>query len=125
MPTLATTLSPSGIAVTAVAPGLADTPASRMVAAVGQIEAAVAGQALSRPLTPDDAAHTVAFLASEAAEALTGQRLCSRRRSHYALRGAQCLMPKPGVGYIGGPQERETLMPRLRRLSFEAAYPIL
>ncbi len=75
MRTLAATLGPDGIAVTAIAPGLTDTPASRSVAAVGQIEAAVAGQAMKRPLSPDDAAHAVAFLASDLAEALTGQVL--------------------------------------------------
>jgi 3-oxoacyl-[acyl-carrier protein] reductase len=36
----------------------------------------VAHQAVPRPLVPGDVAGTVAFLASDAAGALTGQTLC-------------------------------------------------
>lgn len=75
MRTLAVTLSPQRIAVTAVAPGLTDTPGSRSVNDSGQIDAVVAQQVMKRPLTPEDTAHAVAFLASDGAEALTGQVL--------------------------------------------------
>ncbi|GGP67321.1 SDR family NAD(P)-dependent oxidoreductase [Saccharothrix coeruleofusca] len=73
--TLAVDLGGDGIAVTAVAPGLTDTPIARSVNDAGQIEAVVATQAMKRPLTPEDTAHTVAFLASDGAQALTGQVL--------------------------------------------------
>ncbi|GAA0904691.1 SDR family NAD(P)-dependent oxidoreductase [Pseudonocardia zijingensis] len=75
MRTLAVDLGPAGIAVTAVAPGLTDTPIARSVNDPGQIEAVVATQALKRPLVPEDTANAVAFLASDGAEALTGQVL--------------------------------------------------
>lgn len=73
--TLAVDLGPHGISVTAVAAGLTDTPASRQVNQDGQIEAVVGSQAIKRPLVPADTASTVAFLASDGAEALTGQVL--------------------------------------------------
>jgi NAD(P)-dependent dehydrogenase (short-subunit alcohol dehydrogenase family) len=72
---LARALGPDGIAVTAVAPGLTDTPGSRTVNTDADFDAAVGRQALKRRLTPDDVAATVAFLASEGAAALTGQVL--------------------------------------------------
>lgn len=73
--TLAVDLGPQGIGVTAVAPGLTDTPASRQVNQDGQIEDVVGSQAMKRPLVAADTASTVAFLASAGAEALTGQVL--------------------------------------------------
>lgn len=73
MRTLALELGPHGIGVTAVAPGLTDTPASRAVNRNGEIEAVVETQAMKRPLVPEDTARIVAFLCSEAAEPLTGQ----------------------------------------------------
>jgi NAD(P)-dependent dehydrogenase (short-subunit alcohol dehydrogenase family) len=76
MRTLAVTLGPDGIAVTAVAPGLTDTPGSRTVNGDGQFDAAVEDQALKRRLTPADTAAAVAFLASDGAAAMTGQVLC-------------------------------------------------
>jgi NAD(P)-dependent dehydrogenase (short-subunit alcohol dehydrogenase family) len=76
MRTLARALGPDGIAVTAVAPGLTDTPASRTVNTDAQFDAVVHRQALTRRLTPADTAAAVAFLASDAAAALTGQALC-------------------------------------------------
>jgi NAD(P)-dependent dehydrogenase (short-subunit alcohol dehydrogenase family) len=75
MRTLAVDLGGDGIAVTAVAPGLTDTPIARSVNDPGQIEAVVATQAMKRALVPEDTAHAVAFLASDGAEALTGQVL--------------------------------------------------
>jgi len=77
MRSLAHALGPDGIAVTAVAPGLTDTPGSRTVNTEEQFDAAVARQALNRRLTPDDTAAAVAFLASTGGAALTGQVLCA------------------------------------------------
>ncbi|MCS7478027.1 SDR family NAD(P)-dependent oxidoreductase [Umezawaea endophytica] len=75
MRALAVELGGDGIAVTAVAPGLTDTPIARGVNHDGQFEAVVANQAMKRPLVPEDTAHAVAFLASAGAQALTGQVL--------------------------------------------------
>ena len=77
MRTLAVSLGPAGIAVSAVAPGLTETPASRVVNTDEQFDAAVERQALKRRLTPDDTAAAVAYLASDAAAAMTGQVLCA------------------------------------------------
>jgi NAD(P)-dependent dehydrogenase (short-subunit alcohol dehydrogenase family) len=76
MRTLAATLGTDGIAVSAVAPGLTDTPGSRTVNSDEQFDATVDRQALKRRLTPDDTAATVTYLASDAAAAMTGQVLC-------------------------------------------------
>lgn len=73
--TLAVELGADGIAVTAVAPGLTDTPIARSVNEAAQFDAVVATQAMKRRLIPEDTANAVAFLASEGAEALTGQVL--------------------------------------------------
>ena len=75
MRTLAVGLGPRNIAVSAVAPGLTDTPASRAVNQDGEIEAVVKEQVIRRPLVPADTANVVAFLASDGAEALAGQVL--------------------------------------------------
>jgi 3-oxoacyl-[acyl-carrier protein] reductase len=77
MRTLAATLGADGIAVSAVAPGLTDTPASRTVNTDEQFDATVDRQALKRRLTPDDTAAAVAYLVSDAAAAMTGQVLCA------------------------------------------------
>jgi NAD(P)-dependent dehydrogenase (short-subunit alcohol dehydrogenase family) len=77
MRTLAVTLGPDGIAVSAVAPGLTDTPGSRTVNTDEQFEAAVNNQALKRRLTSQDSAAAVAFLASDGDAAMTGQVLCA------------------------------------------------
>ena len=63
--------------MTAVAPGLTDTPGSRTANTDIQFDAVVDRQAHKRRLTPADTAATVAFLASDAAAALTGQALCA------------------------------------------------
>jgi NAD(P)-dependent dehydrogenase (short-subunit alcohol dehydrogenase family) len=52
MRTLAVTLGADGIAVSAVAPGLTDTPSSRVVNTDEQFDATVDRQALKRRLTP-------------------------------------------------------------------------
>jgi 3-oxoacyl-[acyl-carrier protein] reductase len=77
MRTLAVSLGADGIAVSAVAPGLTDTPASRVVNTDEQFDATVERQALKRRLTPDDTAAAVAYLASAGAAAMTGQVLCA------------------------------------------------
>ena len=74
---LAVGLGPAGIAVSAVAPGLTDTPAARTVNTDEQFDATVERQALRRRLTPEDTAAAVAFLASDGAAAMTGQVLCA------------------------------------------------
>jgi NAD(P)-dependent dehydrogenase (short-subunit alcohol dehydrogenase family) len=73
--TLAHELGPDGIAVTAVAPGLTDTPAAREGMPSSAFDAVRDRQALPRTLVPDDVAATVAFLASDGAASLTGQTL--------------------------------------------------
>jgi 3-oxoacyl-[acyl-carrier protein] reductase len=74
---LARALGPGGITVNCVAPGLTRTP----TAAAGMPEEAFtqvrARQAIDRELTPDDVASAVAFLAGDAAGAITGQTLCA------------------------------------------------
>jgi NAD(P)-dependent dehydrogenase (short-subunit alcohol dehydrogenase family) len=77
MRTLAVTLGADGIAVSAVAPGLTDTPGSRTLNTDEQFNAVVNDQALKRRLTPTDTAGVVAFLAGDGAAALTGQVLCA------------------------------------------------
>jgi len=77
MRTLAVTLGPDGIGVSAVAPGLTDTPDARARNGDEHFDRVVRGQALKRPLTPGDTAAAVAYLASDAAAAMTGQVLCA------------------------------------------------
>ncbi len=74
--TLAVSLGGSGIAVSAVAPGLTDTPGSRTANTESDFDAVVHQQALNRRLTPDDTAAAVAYLASDEGAAVTGQVLC-------------------------------------------------
>jgi 3-oxoacyl-[acyl-carrier protein] reductase len=74
--TLAVGHGRDGIAVTCVAPGLTDTPAARAGLPAALFDDVRARQALPRTLVPGDVAATVAFLASDAAAALTGQTLC-------------------------------------------------
>jgi 3-oxoacyl-[acyl-carrier protein] reductase len=76
MRTLAIALGGQGIAVSAVAPGLTDTPGSRTLNTDEQFDAVVGQQALKRRLVPDDTAAAVAYLASDGAAAMTGQVLC-------------------------------------------------
>jgi NAD(P)-dependent dehydrogenase (short-subunit alcohol dehydrogenase family) len=71
---LARVLGPDGISVTAVAPGLTETPGTASKNA--EFADVVNRQALKRRLTPDDIAAAVAFLVSDGAAALTGKELC-------------------------------------------------
>jgi NAD(P)-dependent dehydrogenase (short-subunit alcohol dehydrogenase family) len=66
-----------GRAASAVAPGVTDTPASRIVNTDEQFDATVDRQALKPRLTPEDTAAAVAYLASDLAAAMTGQVLCA------------------------------------------------
>ncbi len=77
MRTLAVTLGADGIAVSAVAPGLTDTPGARTRNGYEHFDAVVERQALKRPLTPGGAAAAVAYRVSDAAAAMTGQVLCA------------------------------------------------
>jgi NAD(P)-dependent dehydrogenase (short-subunit alcohol dehydrogenase family) len=72
---LAITLGPSGITVNAVAPGLTRTAAAQEGLEGEAFEEVRRRQALPRSLVPDDTAAAVAFLCSDAAEAVTGQTL--------------------------------------------------
>jgi NAD(P)-dependent dehydrogenase (short-subunit alcohol dehydrogenase family) len=76
MRTLAVSLGEHGISVSAVAPGLTDTPGSRTVNTDADFDAVVAKQALNRRLNPDDTAAAVSYLASDEGAAMTGQVLC-------------------------------------------------
>jgi pyridoxal 4-dehydrogenase len=73
---LARALGGDGITVNCVAPGLTATPAAEAGMAVQAFADVRARQALPRTLVPADVAGVVAFLASDAAGALTGQTLC-------------------------------------------------
>lgn len=72
---LATALGGDRVTVNCVAPGLTATPAARAGMPAAAFDAVREAQALPRTLVPDDVAATVAYLASERAEALTGQTL--------------------------------------------------
>ena len=74
--TLAMALGNDGIAVTCVAPGLTATPTAQRDLPAAAFDEVLQRQALARTLVPDDVAQTVAFLASDAGAALTGQTLC-------------------------------------------------
>ena len=70
---LARAFGPDGISVTAVAPGLTETPGTADRDA--EFADVVNRQALKRRLIPEDTAAAVAFLVSDGAAALTGQEL--------------------------------------------------
>jgi NAD(P)-dependent dehydrogenase (short-subunit alcohol dehydrogenase family) len=67
------------IGLSAVAPGLTDTPGSRIVNTDANFDAVVRKHALDRRLSPDDTAEAVAYLASDGGAAMTGQVLCLGR----------------------------------------------
>ncbi len=74
--TLARALGRDGITVNCVAPGLTPTPAAVADTPAEAFAQVQARQAIDRPLSPEDVAGAVAFLASDAAGAITGQTLC-------------------------------------------------
>jgi NAD(P)-dependent dehydrogenase (short-subunit alcohol dehydrogenase family) len=73
---LAKPLGAHGITVNCVAPGLTRTPVTEADLSEAAFDEVLARQALPRSLLPDDVAGLVAFLASDAAAAITGQTLC-------------------------------------------------
>lgn len=82
--TLAKPLGANGITVNCVAPGLTRTPFTEADLPAEAFEEVLVRQALPRSLAPDDVAGVVAFLASEAAGAITGQTLCADGGSVFA-----------------------------------------
>jgi pyridoxal 4-dehydrogenase len=74
---LARALGPQGITVNCVAPGLTPQPSPADDGLPADWHAGVVSrQAVQRALVPEDVAAVVAFLASDAAEAMSGQTLC-------------------------------------------------
>ena len=82
--TLAKPLGASGITVNCVAPGLTRTPFTEADLPEEAFEEVLVRQALPRSLVPDDVAGLVAFIASDAAAAITGQTLCADGGSVFA-----------------------------------------
>jgi NAD(P)-dependent dehydrogenase (short-subunit alcohol dehydrogenase family) len=81
---LAKPLGAHGITVNCVAPGLTRTPFTDADLPAEAFEEVLARQALPRTLVPDDTAGVVAFLAGDAAAAVTGQTLCADGGSVFA-----------------------------------------
>lgn len=71
----AVALSPHGIRVNAIAPGLTDTAQPRYGMTEAEIEASVARLPLGRIATPEDIATTIAFLSGPDSRHVTGQTL--------------------------------------------------
>jgi len=82
--TLAKPLGVHGITVNCVAPGLTRTRFTEADLPEEAFEDVRVRQALPRSLVPDDVAGLVAFLASDAAAAITGQTLCADGGSVFA-----------------------------------------
>jgi 3-oxoacyl-[acyl-carrier protein] reductase len=82
--TLAKPLGAHGITVNCVAPGLTRTPFTEADLPDEAFAEVLSRQALPRSLMPEDTAGVVAFLASDAAAAITGQTLCADGGSVFA-----------------------------------------
>jgi 3-oxoacyl-[acyl-carrier protein] reductase len=74
---LARSLGKQGITVNCVAPGLTSTPAAEAGMPPEAFAEVRNRQAIPRTLVPGDVAGVVAFLASDAAAAITGQTVCA------------------------------------------------
>ncbi|HVP03424.1 MAG TPA: SDR family oxidoreductase [Solirubrobacteraceae bacterium] len=74
---LAHPLGADGITINAVEPGLTRTPAAHAGMPAEAFEDVRRRQALPRTLIPEDVAGVIAFLASDAAAAVTGQAICA------------------------------------------------
>ena len=66
-------LTPFGITVNTVSPGLVETPMTRGDLTPEHMRAIVAGMAIGRTVRPEEVSYLVAFLASREADAVTGQ----------------------------------------------------
>jgi 3-oxoacyl-[acyl-carrier protein] reductase len=66
-------LTPFGITVNTVSPGLVETPMTRGDLTPEHMRAIVAGMAIGRTVKPEEVSYVVAFLASREADAITGQ----------------------------------------------------
>jgi 3-oxoacyl-[acyl-carrier protein] reductase len=82
--TLAKPLGAHGITVNCVAPGLTRTPFTEADLPDEAFAEVLSRQALPRSLMPENTAGVVAFLASDAAAAITGQTLCADGGSVFA-----------------------------------------
>ena len=71
--TLARELGPSGIRVNAIAPGVIDTEATRMIVPIEILEKGLGNAALGRIGHPEDLAPLVGFLCSDDSSYITGQ----------------------------------------------------
>jgi 3-oxoacyl-[acyl-carrier protein] reductase len=66
-------LTPFGITVNTVSPGLVETPMTRGDLTPEHMRAIVAGMAIGRTIRPEEISYLVAFLASREADTVTGQ----------------------------------------------------
>jgi 3-oxoacyl-[acyl-carrier protein] reductase len=72
---LAKELAPHGVRVNAVSPGVIDTPFHAVFSTPEMIKGFVAGIPLARTGTPEECAHVIAFLASDAASYVVGETI--------------------------------------------------
>jgi len=68
-------LTPFGITVNTVSPGLVETPMTRGDLTPEHLKAIVAGMAIGRTIRPEEISYVVAWLASREADAMTGQNI--------------------------------------------------
>jgi NAD(P)-dependent dehydrogenase (short-subunit alcohol dehydrogenase family) len=72
---IANEVGADGITVNAIAPGLVDNEATRLVNGPGYTEAAAARRAIARSMAPGDLVGAIRFLCSDAGAFITGQTL--------------------------------------------------
>jgi NAD(P)-dependent dehydrogenase (short-subunit alcohol dehydrogenase family) len=68
-------LTPFGITVNTVSPGLVETPMTRGDLTPEHFKAIVAGMAIGRTIKPEEISYVMAWLASREADAMTGQNI--------------------------------------------------